>query len=633
MAESPSDKTNRRNRSRGRRPPPTIDLKATPVAEPDPAMQAAAAAMADEPGSTAAPRDSGLPGEAVLGTGRSRAAPPDHSPESPSIDAAEVLARDGRPDAAGRSMSASTLTEPLTSTVTEPANASVREPSIVTSAAHVDEKLIETAERRGGASTLEGAEPRSGEAPVSAIRLERSAGVEAAGSAPDGERGKKGFGLPTLLAATTLSGLLGAGLMLLAAPYVRGPMDRMAARLDQVERRVGALPSTDLTAIERRLAAIDPEQRALADRVTRLQAQTEAALAKAEAVERTVAQSPSAAATSPGAPAVSTDAAPPLSNERTAEVIEPLSARLTTLEGALRALARTGAEASAAALAEQGQRVAALEARLKESLASSVGVVQQLAQQTGALAQQGESLTDQAQRLKQIDQTLGSQTQSVAQLNETLVGQAKKSAQSDQMLSDQTKQVATQGERVAGLEKQLAAQRPEAMNAALRVVATDRVVDALRDGSPFPQALAALRRLSPEPAALAPLEPLATSGAPTAAALAEEFKPLGQRIVTEARGPTNDVSGRLWRMAEGVVAVRPLTEAGSTSTPGLVARIEGALDRGALQEAAAAWDALPEPSRQASDVWGRKLKTRIAADDATKKLSAAALASLEAAAR
>lgn len=522
-------------------------------------------------------------------------------------------------ESAGSGQTGPSAADPL-SIGAESARADVAEAPLgkspISPAADLDERLIKTAESNGAARTLDRAGPRSSEPPA-AIADPEPAAVPGGEDAPDRARAR-GYGLGALLAATALSGLLGAGLMLLAAPLVRGPTDRVRARIEQVEQQMGALAPADLGAIERRLAAIEPEQRSLGERLARVQAQAEAAALRAEQSDDR------ARATAAGPPATGEQAATaagprPPSDESITAAVEPLAARVAALEGDLRALARSGAEAIDAKLAEQAERVAQLEGRVTQGLEPLGGLDQQIAQLTQQLTQQGQALAQVTQRLAQLDQTLAGQTQKVSQLDPTLAGQAQ--------------QIVAQGQRLAGLEKQFADRGPEAMTAGLRVVAADRVIDALREGAPFPQAFAALRRLTPEAPALRALEPFANSGAPTAPALSEEFKPLGQRIVAEARGRANDVTDRLWRMAEGVVAVRPLSDAGSTSTSGLVARIENALERSALQDATAAWDALPEPSRQASDPWGRKLKARVAADGAARTIAAEALGSLDAAAR
>lgn len=620
MAESPSDRSKRRHRARSRGTPPIIDLKATAVAEPDPAMAAAASAMADpshpapppaEAGAADPPDAAGTPADAASREGASGVASPTVRGPSEAAPASDPVREPDpvRPDEAAA--------QPDLATVGSP------ESLIAKPATNLDEKLIETAETNGRAVPLETASALGREPPITPVHPEPVASRD---FDPDEvSRGKgRGYGLGALLAATALSGLLGAGLVLLAAPFLRAPDDRVRARLEQVERQVGALAPADAGAVERRLAAIEPEQRALAERVTRLQSQVEAAAVRAEA-----AAAP-AAAPSGNAPA---DGAPVASQAPAGEALEPLTARLAALEGEVRARTQPGSDGFDARLAQQGERVASLETRLTQGLEPLAGMSQQITKQAEQLSQQGQTLGQMAQRLTQLDQTLAGQTQKLEQADKTMAGRDEKLGQIDQNLGSQTQLIATQGQRLAGLEKQFAERSPDAMAAGLRVVASDRVIDALRDGAPFLHALAALRRLNPNAPSLAPLEPFATTGAPTAAALAEEFRPLGQNIVAAARGPASDVTDRLWRMAEGVVAVRPVAEAGTTTVPGLVARIENALERGALQDAAAAWDALPEASRQASEAWGRKLKARAAADAAARTISAEALASLDAAAR
>ena len=172
-----------------------------------------------------------------------------------------------------------------------------------------------------------------------------------------------------------------------------------------------------------------------------------------------------------------------------------------------------------------------------------------------------------------------------------------------------------------------------AVSTPLPVLGADRVLDALRDGAPFPQALAALKRLNVDPQRLAALEPFAQTGAPTAAALAQEFRPIGERMIAAARGPATSWSDRFARMAEGIVTVRPLGDPQSNSVPDLVARVQNSLNRGAVADAAAAWDALPEPSRRLAEEFGRKLKSRAAAEDAARTLSNQALAALDASSR
>jgi hypothetical protein len=76
--------------------------------------------------------------------------------------------------------------------------------------------------------------------------------------------------------------------------------------------------------------------------------------------------------------------------------------------------------------------------------------------------------------------------------------------------------------------------------------------------------------------------------------------------------------------------VRPIGKTDSTGAPGTLARIDDALVRGVLTEAAAAFDALPEPARRIAADWGRKLKACVEAEEATRTLSSQALSAMNA---
>jgi len=164
-------------------------------------------------------------------------------------------------------------------------------------------------------------------------------------------------------------------------------------------------------------------------------------------------------------------------------------------------------------------------------------------------------------------------------------------------------------------------------------VLAQQLGDALREGKPYAEVLGALRGFTSDPAQLAPLEPFAKTGAPGAAALAQEFRPIAERLRREARQGTEDWTDRLLRMADKVVTVRAVNEPAPSGVPGTVAAIEDALARGAFGDAAKAWDSLPEPARQASAAWGEKLKQRAAAEAAARTVTADAVAALDQATR
>jgi hypothetical protein len=269
-----------------------------------------------------------------------------------------------------------------------------------------------------------------------------------------------------------------------------------------------------------------------------------------------------------------------------------------------------GAAGSDAAVADLATRLAALEARVQERLQGTANAAQAIERQ----------LEERLQGITNATHALERQVQERVQS----VGNATQALE---------RRLADQDQRLAALARQLSERGPDAMAASLRVVVAERLDGALRDGEALGGLIAMLRRLDVKPEHLAALEPYASTGARTAAALAEEFKPLGSRIVAEARAPAGDWGDRVWRMLDKVVTVRAVGEPQGSDPASLVARIDRALADDALAEAAAAWDALPESARRASQGWGEKLKQRAAAEAAAQRISTEALSALEAATR
>jgi hypothetical protein len=242
-------------------------------------------------------------------------------------------------------------------------------------------------------------------------------------------------------------------------------------------------------------------------------------------------------------------------------------------------------------------------------------------------------LADLAARLGTIEKQVQERAQAAAGLQERVAviqEHAQTAATAAQALE---RRIADQDQRLAALAKQFSERGPDAMAASLRVTLADRLGDALRDGAPVGQILAALRRLDVKPETLRPLEAYGQNAPPGSAALAQEFRPLGQRMIAEARPAADDLGERLWRMIDKVVTVRAVGDPKSTDVANLVSRIEDALERDAVGEAAAAWDALPESARGIGKDWGDRLKQRAAAEAAARTLYAEALSALEASTR
>ncbi len=193
-----------------------------------------------------------------------------------------------------------------------------------------------------------------------------------------------------------------------------------------------------------------------------------------------------------------------------------------------------------------------------------------------------------------------------------------------------TQRLQTNTEAVAKISAEVAKLPPTLLQAGLRAIVAGQIGQYLRAGLPLGPGLTALERLGAAGPALDPLRTSSAQAAPSAAALAAEFKPLAEKITAEPEGPTGSITDRLLRVADKIVTVRAVGDGSGRDVPGLVQRIESALARGALSEAAAAWDSLPDAPKRISAEWGTRLKARIAADNAAQALGADSLAALDA---
>jgi hypothetical protein len=252
------------------------------------------------------------------------------------------------------------------------------------------------------------------------------------------------------------------------------------------------------------------------------------------------------------------------------------------------------------AAADLSNRLSALEGRVQEAAQEAAGAAQNATNAAQALER----------RLTDLEGRIGELQQRAADRDRRLTEQ-------DQRLSSLSQQVTEEGK---GAEA--------ASQAGIRVILSERLGEALRSGRPYPDVLDGMRKAGADQPQLAALEPFAQEGAPTAAALAQSFEPLGAAILRDQRAASGAWSDRLLRMMDQVVTVRPLNEPGSTGVPSLVARIEQALARGDVVEAVASWEALPEPARRQSEEWGRQAKAVAEAHKASQAIASNALAAL-----
>ena len=333
-----------------------------------------------------------------------------------------------------------------------------------------------------------------------------------------------------LIGSGLLGGLIGAGLLYGVQEW-RGAPAGDDPRLVQLEQRVGALAQQRSTpgqpaadgALDGRIAALESATATFDQRLQAAQGAAEQAGVRAtEALNRP---------------------APPQNDAAVTE----LSERVTRMDEQVR-----GNQQQIQQVQSGLQPVPQVQSGLQQVQADLQQVRSEL--QAGAQARQAAE-----GRVADLDRRLSEQ---------------------DRRLSEQDRRAGEQEGRLADLSRQVTATTAATTQPAIRVILAERLGTALRNGAPYTDVLAALRNAETEPARLSALEPFAQQGAPTAAELAQDFGPLGARILREERPADAAWTDRLLRMADRVVTVRPVNDAGTAGVTGLVARIEQALGRG-----------------------------------------------------
>jgi hypothetical protein len=217
---------------------------------------------------------------------------------------------------------------------------------------------------------------------------------------------------------------------------------------------------------------------------------------------------------------------------------------------------------------------------------------------------------------------LGPLTQQVAALQEKLTALTREVDDLSGGLTAQKSQAAA----TRSLLAQTAAAHADDTAIALIVGSLLRKAEA---GLPFADELSALAAHGADKTALAALEPAAQSGVATSAGLAAQFAGDSDAILASAPAPqAKGFFDRLLQDAGGLVRIRKIGDTSGDSLAARVARIEKALDSGAVETAYAQWTALPAEAQQKSQDFGAAAKRRLDTIAAARGLEAAALAHL-----
>ncbi len=290
--------------------------------------------------------------------------------------------------------------------------------------------------------------------------------------------------------------------------------------------------------------------------------------------------------------------------------IDDLTARLAKLESAL---------ASA--------RAPVTEPALLNRIATLEGEIRALAERVGVLARRSDEIAVSARDAR--DRT------------DAALAEVKKTAQAAQAAPPaiDRKEIEVLAARVAGIEraeKNLEAdfaKRASALTtdrAGRLAAAAAALKSAVERGDPFPAEFAAAKALAPDPNTLSPLEPFATSGLPSASALARELSALVPALLKAAGSAPRDSSflEKLQSNAEKLVRIRPIEEVPGNDPASVISRIEAKAAQSDLSGALTEMAKLPPAARAPAQAWIAKAEARLQALGASRRLSADALAAL-----
>ncbi len=141
--------------------------------------------------------------------------------------------------------------------------------------------------------------------------------------------------------------------------------------------------------------------------------------------------------------------------------------------------------------------------------------------------------------------------------------------------------------------------------------------------------LAALANRGLDKMKLAPLQPSAASGVATPAALAKQFSDLSPAVLATAPQPNeNGFLDHLVKGAERLVRMQKIGDTSGDDLASRVARIQAALDAGAVETAYQEWNALPDAAKAKSEALGTAAKARIDAIAAARSIDGEAMATL-----
>jgi hypothetical protein len=288
-----------------------------------------------------------------------------------------------------------------------------------------------------------------------------------------------------------------------------------------------------------------------------------------------------------------------------------LSARLDKLEqAAVAPRPEAGSDPGA------NERLAAAEATAKslsERLTAAEAATATLGQRLSATGASESAAND---RLAAVVTAVRSLTERVAELGPRV---------------EEAARLARSAERQGAAAAEQAANRQVEIDRSVRLafVAT-RLRDAVARGEPFAAELAAVKPLARDAGEISLLEPFATTGVPSAAALARDLATTASAVAKRAQPAARQggVLETLQASAERLVRIRRVDEPAGDDPGAIIARIEVQAARADIDGALSDLAKLPGDLRAPAEPWMKQAQARRAAVDAANRLARDATAAL-----
>jgi hypothetical protein len=307
------------------------------------------------------------------------------------------------------------------------------------------------------------------------------------------------------------------------------------------------------------------------------------------------------------------------------KAIEDVLSRLTTLENTVAAAKTTAPDADLVKRVTAAESAAVAAEKTAEKASKSLDV---------ALKEIDRRLKD----LKDVTTTAGSARQradaaaaAVAELEKKIAAVPAGQIQRGDLdrLADRVSKLESAAK---ALQHKLAGQTTSGSGdrAARLAVAAGALRSAVERGRPYAVELNAVKSLADDAGALAPLAPFAATGLPDKAALARDLfqlLPALRRVAGLAAGE-GGILQRLQSNAEKLVRIRPVNDVAGDDAAAIISRIETRAGRADIAGALAELAKLPPRVRAPAEAWIAKAKARMAAEGASRRFMAQAIAAL-----